>query len=239
MNRRLLGIRWAGVCALGLLCSGCPNPNTYGTPRTTPTGKISHSVAAEAWGFKVADGETGATGSAMLPTAPTYTLRVGLADTVDIGARVSNLSSFGADVKWNFLKSEFFDMAVDPSFQFFYFSAGSASVNVVYLNAPLMIGINAGDSVSIIPIVGVTYGFASASVDTADESESASGTTGPMFRGGLGFDFRLTPKFAMHPEISVLKTLNGPDEDSSLLYMIGLGFNFGNLPKYGAEPVEK
>ena len=56
-----------------------------------------------------------------------------------------------------------------------------------------------------------------------------------MLRPGLGFDFRISDRFALHPEITFLKTLKGSDEDSALLYMFGLGFNFGNLPKYGAE----
>jgi len=220
----------------GLLCTGCPNPNTYGTPRTTPVGKISHSVAAEAFGFSATDGPTGTSANATVPTLPTYTLRVGLADTVDIGARVSNLSSIGADVKWNFLKSEMFDMAIDPGFQFFYVAGTGASFSTLNLHGPLMFGINAGDSVSIVPTVGVSYAYATASAnfDTSDGRNSAVSTSGLMFRGGLGFDFRVTERFAIHPELTVLKSLNADNEDSVLLYMAGIGFNFGNLPKYGA-----
>jgi hypothetical protein len=243
MNKlALIGIRVGALGGIAVLCAGCPNPQTYGTPRTTPTGKIQHSLAAEAWGYSAHDVETDTDSSGTIPTAPTYTLRVGVADTVDIGARISNLSSIGADVKWNFIKSDVFDMAIDPSFQFFHLSTSSGgedgSFSVLYLNGPLMFGINLGESVSIVPTLGVTYGWATASVTSDDASDSASGTTGIMLRPGLGFDFRISQRFALHPEVTVLKTLKGSDEDSALLYMFGLGFNFGNLPKYGSPTEE-
>lgn len=244
MNKfALLGIRMGAIGATAALCTGCPNPQTYGTPRTTPAGKIQHSVAAEAWGYSAHDAQTNTDAGGVLPTVPTYTLRVGVADTVDIGARISNLSSIGADVKWNFVKSEVFDMAVDPGFQFFHLSTSaggtSSSFSVIYLNAPLMFGINVSDSVSIVPTAGITYGWASASVSSDDAADSASGTTGIMLRPGLGFNFRISERFALHPEVTFLKTLKGSDDDSALLYIFGLGFNFGNLPKYGAEAEEK
>jgi hypothetical protein len=217
-----------------LLCTGCPNPQTYGTPRTTPVGKIQHSVAAEGWGFSGHDAQTDTDISATVPNFPTYTLRVGLADSVDIGARLANLTSVGADVKWNFIKSDVFDMAIDPGFQFFHISSGTGSASVLYLHGPLMFGINVGDSVTIVPTLGVTWGWASATVTTTDENDSASGTTGLMLRPGLGFNFRISERFALHPEVTFLKTLDSPDGDSMLLYNFGLGFNFGNLPKYGS-----
>ncbi|HKY38956.1 MAG TPA: hypothetical protein VJN18_23620 [Polyangiaceae bacterium] len=239
MNKTtVIGTRLGALGIIGMLCTGCPNPQTYGTPRTTPAGKIQHSVAAEGWGFSGTDGQTDRDIGATYPTAPTYTLRVGLADSLDIGARISNLTSIGADVKWNFIKSDSFDMAIDPSFQFFHIGVSSgtedASINVLYLNGPLMFGINVGDSVSIVPTLGVTWGWASASVASTDESDSASQTTGLMLRPGLGFDFRISERFALHPEITFLKTLDSPDGDSILMYMFGIGFNFGNLPKYGS-----
>jgi hypothetical protein len=240
-----IGIRVAAIGVAAALCTGCPNPNTYGTPRTTPVGKIQHSVAAEAIGFKVHRNATstdpGVDGSVTVPTFPTYTLRVGVADTVDIGARIANLSSLGADVKWNFIKSDVFDMAIDPGFQFFHLATTSngadASYSIIYLNAPLMFGINVSDAVSIVPTIGVTYGWASATVNTTDTRDSGSGTTGVLLRPGIGFDFRIGQKFAIHPEITFLKTLKS--DPSTLIYLFGIGFNFGNLPHYGAAAPEE
>jgi hypothetical protein len=134
-------------------------------------------------------------------------------------------------------------MAIDPSFQFFHIGGSSGGVDssfsVLYLNAPLLFGVNLSDSVSIVPTLGVTYGWASASVDTDDAGDSASGTTGVMLRPGLGLNFRISDRFALHPEITFLKTLKGGDEDTALLYIFGLGFNFGNLPQYGNAEAEE
>jgi hypothetical protein len=233
-----LGLRVGAFGAIAALCTGCPNPNTYGTPRTTPVGKISHTVAME--GFRYAVNNE----NAAAPSLPTYQLRVGALDTLDVGARVSNLTSFGADVKWNFIKSDVFDMAIDPAFQIFHISTSSGgasgSFTEVFGHFPLIMGVNVADSVTIVPSVGVTYGNASTTTSSSDTSDQAASIDGLMMRGGLGFNFRISPKFAMHPEVTYLKLLN-KDTDPSISWIVfGLGFNFGNLPHYGAaEPEPK
>ncbi|HYP91074.1 MAG TPA: hypothetical protein VEQ59_23070, partial [Polyangiaceae bacterium] len=224
------------------LCTGCPNPNTYGTPRTTPVGKISHTLAAEGVRYSVDDTKNGGVkGDATIPTLPTYQIRVGLLDTLDIGARLSNLSSFGADLKWNFIKSDVFDMAIDPGFQVFHIGSSSNGVSEsfteIYGHAPLILGINVADSVSIVPTVGVTYGLSSATV-SGDDASAAASIDGLMFRGGLGFNFRISPKFAMQPEVTYLKWLNKSADPDISWVVFGLGFNFGNLPTYGKAAPE-
>jgi hypothetical protein len=42
----------------------------------------------------------------------------------------------------------------------------------------------------------------------------------------------LSKKFALHPEVTLLRTL---ERDSVTLSVFGLGFNFGNLPSFGPE----
>jgi hypothetical protein len=234
-------------------CTGCPNPQIYGTPRTTPVGKVQHTVAVEGLGYSIkyptrtaSTGEsiTPPSSSGTLPNLPTYALRVGVADRVDIGARVSNLTSIGADVKWNFIKGDVFDMAAVPGFQVFHISATggngeTAGYTQFYVNLPLVFGINISDAVTVVPTAGVTWGLNSASVVADDDTKAASSVDGIMLRGGLGFNFRISPKFAMQPEITVLK-FNKSEDASVLLYTFGLGFNFGALPVYGApEPAEQ
>lgn len=234
-----VGIRAGALGALACLCTGCPNPNTYGTPRTTPVGKISHTIAAEGISYSVDDTKHGGlAGNATVPTLPTYQLRIGALDTLDIGARISNLSSFGADVKWNFIKSDVFDMAIDPGFQLLHASTGGVAYTESYVHAPLILGINAADTVTIVPTVGVTYGFSSATV-SGDGASAAASIDGLMFRGGLGFNFRISPKFAMQPEVTYLKWLNKAEDPDISWVVFGLGFNFGNLPTYGAKPAEE
>jgi hypothetical protein len=232
-------VKGIGCCVgLGWLVTltGCPNPNIYGTPRTTPAGKISHSVAVEAIGFK------SDTTSGTFPTAPTYTFRIGATDNLDIGVRVGNSSTLGVDGKFNFLKSHSFDMAVAPGAQVFYFSASSSSgtsstsstVAGTYLHLPLLFGVNLGQSATIMPTAGIMYGIASGSSSTSDssgnDSVKASSNTGIIGRFGLGVNLRVTDGFAMQPEFTLMKPFK--DGASGYLYLAGLGFNFGALPSY-------
>ncbi len=194
-------------------------------------------MAAEYWGWHVPTGTTGVVANGGVPTFPTYTLRVGVADRLEVGARIANMSSLGADFKWNFVKGRTFDAAIDPAFQFFHLSTGTStstdnadsSVNVVYLHAPLLLGINFNEILSLVLTPGIAYGFASATVQTNDARDSASGTTGVMGRFGVGLDVRVFDGFALHPEITFLRTFKS---DAALIYMAGLCFNFGKLPSY-------
>lgn len=239
---------WTALFALGAASSltGCPNPNTYGTPRTVAPGKLSHTVAVEGFGYKVkttcspqpctAPQDSGST-----PTLPTYQLRVGLGDRFDIGARVANMTSLGADFKWNFVKSQMFDAAIDPGFQFFKVTTSSvdangnsvdASTNVVYLHGPFLLALNAGEAFSVVLTPGVTYGVISTSVNADKGIGVAQTTKGAMGRIGIGFDFRVFDSFALHPEVTFLQSFGSP---SRLLYIYGLGFNFGHLPSYADQ----
>ncbi len=226
----VLGLSWL------FTLTGCPNPNIYGTPRTTPAGKISHSIAAEAIGYK------SDSGGGTLPTMPTYTLRIGATDNLDIGVRISNSSTLGFDGKFNFLKTRSFDMAVDPGAQFFYFSSSdtsgtsssSATIMGTYLHLPLLFGVNLGSSVTLMPTAGIMYGMMSGSSTTSSSSGSdsvkADSNLGLIGRFGLGVNLRILNGFAMQPEFTVMKFFK--DDASGYLYLAGLGFNFGALPGY-------
>jgi hypothetical protein len=250
-NYVTFGIRLGGLCVSAALCTGCPNPNTYGTPRTTPAGRVQHTIAAEGFGaswtqkVRVAnpDGTTSerdVSNSGTLPNFPSYQIRIGVADELDVGVKVLNLSSLGADVKWNFIKGDTFDMAAVPGFQVFHFSANDEGYTQLYGNLPLLFGINVGESVTIVPSAGVTYSLGSATVTDSDDNSAAYSASGLWLRGGIGFNFRISPKFAMHPEITFLKNLPGDNEVDTLLYVFGLGFNIGSLPVYGSpEPEAK
>ncbi|WP_438028202.1 hypothetical protein [Sorangium sp. So ce233] len=234
-SARLLAL--PAVLLVGSLLCGCPNPNSYGTPRTVAPGKVAHSVSLESYGFIApvedieVDPNTGETtptrrtASGFLPTLPSYQLRAGLTDMLDIGAHLHNLSSFGVDFKVNPVRG-IFDLAVDPGLQYFYVASNDASVHVLYLHAPVMLGVNPADWFSIVVTPGVTYGLASG--DIAGDDEAAAASDGLLLRGGLGFQFRTSDSFAIHPEITMMKSVEGP----GLIYNFGIGFNFGALPSY-------
>ncbi len=248
MKRRFVegrSLRIALLVGVPGFLSGCPNPNVYGTPRTTPVGKVSHTVAAEAFGIafdsETIDPNTGEVTkervTATVPMPPTYQIRVGVADRVDVAGRISNMSSIGGDVKWNFYRTPAFDAAIAPGFQWFSVSTSagdsSASTNVVYVNGPLLLGLNVSEEVSFVLTPGVTYSISDTVVD-ADDASSGATAHGIWGRAGFGINFRLTEGFAMQPEVTLMKNLSD-DEVGSLLYVMGLGFNFGRLPSFADD----
>jgi hypothetical protein len=236
-NRGLAALVFIAAAAL----CGCPNPNSYGTPRTTPPGKISHSIAIEGYGYAGPTGVTDnpnteedeSTVGGFLPTLPSYQIRIGVAEPFDIGVHLHNLTSFGADFKFNPVRGVgggIFDFAIDPAIQYIYFSVNNTSFHIAYFHAPLMFGINATDWFTIVLTPGITYGLIAGDGQLAGEN-SATYADGVIFRGTVGFQFRVSKGFAIHPEFSLMKGL-AAGNNAGTVYTAGIGFNFGTLPGY-------
>jgi hypothetical protein len=237
--RRLVVSVGMTACAASLC--GCPNPNTYGTPRTLPPGKVQIVASLEGVGISETTGTNAAgdkvTTSAYDPTFPSVGVRIGLADSVDLGLKIAQLSSLGADVKLNFLRSRWFDMAVDPGVQGAYLSAGGTSLGIFYFNVPLLLGINFTHSTTLVLTPGFTYLLATASTtDTSGTSSYVSGSA-PLARFGVGFNFRVGSVLSIQPEITGLKGFNNSD---ATLWNFGVGFAIatsrGASPDYSDVP---
>jgi hypothetical protein len=238
-QRRFTSLSFLTIIA-ALWLSGCPNPSLYTTPRTVAPGSFVHSITLEGFGYigeskrpddprTPANEEAAERRSGFTPTLPSYQLRIGVLPTIDIGIHIHNLSSLGADFKWNPIRG-FFDLAIDPAFQ--YFTIGntvgpgeSITAHVFYFHAPVLLAINPTEWMSVVMTPGFTYGFYTGQVVGAD---MASTIKGALFRGSLGLQFRIWENFAIHPEASILKALEGP----GITYNVGVGFNFGSLPSY-------
>jgi hypothetical protein len=228
-------------CAL--FAGACLNPNTYSTPRTTPAGKVQHAMALEIISYRDSyrDGETSQSVHAQTFLAmPTYALRVGASDNLDIGMRIGNGSSPGVDAKWNFLKSKYLDAAAGPGLQTFYFWAGAGGDGGAahfYGNLPLMLGINASETFSVVPSVGLGYGFGGDAAAVANNAqERAAAAEALLLQAGIGLDFRTSRNFAIHPEMSLLRRLSGPADAEMTWFTFGLGFDWGALPSYESAP---
>jgi hypothetical protein len=243
---RVLGL----LGGLTTLLTGCPNPNVYGTPRTTPKGEFSHTIAAEALSIS---GETTTTSlrssasgqieevktkenvSVTLPTFPTYQLRYGVAEQADLGFSLKNGSSLGIDFKYNPVKSKSFDLAIDPGAQLFRISStsssgASASINIAYIHLPLLLGLNLSESLSLVLTPGAVVVAASGSTSSSSGRDSATSSSGLLGRLGLGVNIRVSKSFALQPEVTAMRRFS--DENSVTFYMAGLGFNFGKLPTF-------
>jgi hypothetical protein len=201
-------------------------------------------VAAEAFGASFTQtipaqnvGSTTQTVSVFTPTLPSVGVRYGLVDGFELGARVSNLDSLSLDGKIRLLKGVF-DIAVDPGLQGYYLSvSGSDAANqttnssaaIFYFHLPILLGLNVSEAVSLVLSPGFTYGAATTSITSGSNTQQAAGSTGVMGRLGAGVDLRLSKKFALHPEITFLKSFT---DTEALLYIFGIGFNIGAQPDY-------
>ena len=240
MERTHLSGLLIGTCALGLVATGCPSPNLYTTPRTVPKGKVSHTIAAEAVGYhidvKEPEGEeydnTIDRGSWTSPTIPTYILRVGLAERMDFSFRVNALTSIGLDTKFNFIRSPSFDLAIDPMVQWAFV------LDVTHIHLPLLLGFNVSRDVSVVLTPGVIYGSSGYDFedDVGGDIARVMAADGLHARGGIGINVRVTPKFALQPEVTVIRALEDPGPgsnfDSVYMYVFGVGFNLANLPDF-------
>jgi hypothetical protein len=225
-------------CAV-LLC-GCPNPNNYGTPRTVEPGTASHTISIETVGV------AGARGKDFSPTGPSYSVRIGLAPRVDLGIRAANFTSGATDLKWNFYRSKWFDVALAPGGQWLFDRAND--VHYIYAHLPVILGINIGYDATIVLIPGFGLQTASRPIQPAPcgdtslpntprpptclagtEMTRLLGGTTPFVRMGIGFNWRLFQNFAVQPELTIMRQL--PDYDAWIVNA-GLGVSFLNLPKY-------
>ncbi len=210
--------------------TGCPNPNSYGTPRTIPKGQMQHVVALEVINLSSSD-NSGRSVSFTSPMPPSYQFRYGISDSVDFGARLSNLTMPGVDIKWNFVRGDV-DLAVAPAVQGSYVSTPRTSVGLVYFHLPVLIGVNAGRDVTVFVSPGVSYLLAA-----GDNSTNRSGTvtaSSVAARVGLGVQIRTSKIFAITPEVTGMRFFN---DNAPLALIFGLGLNFGSQPKYdGGDP---
>ncbi len=111
-----------------LVLSAC-HSNLYTTPRTVPAGKSSHIVALHAEPYP----------------GMVYIGRVGIADRVDMGLHATYYFN-KLDVKVNFLRTKYFDMAVNPAVSYGY----EPVVDDLRLKAslPIMLGLNVSPDVT-------------------------------------------------------------------------------------------
>ena len=198
-------------------CSSCAAPNLYTTPRAAPVGKFTSVVAPQL--VRRLDPDTDA--FAVLLGA-----RLGLAKRLDIGLR-TNLASVGADIKWNAVRTDFFDLALDGGVQLM--------PETLYVDMPILAGFNLSEDISLLASTGITLGKGEEpsmnSRETFDDGIRNHPPAGRvLIRGGVGAQFRFTSSFAVVPEFTYLGPLDGGRNGTSEFISAGLGFCFGALP---------
>jgi hypothetical protein len=198
-------------------CAGCASPNLYTTPRATPVGKFTSVLAPQL----VRRPELQQQANSLLLAG-----RVGLAPRLDAGAR-TNLASVAGDIKWNAIRSRYFDLALDGGVEIM--------PETLYVDMPLMFGINVSEAITILPNTGITLGNGTQpSMDgnqTYDDGRHDRPPAGRLLlRAGLGTQFRFSPTFAVEPEFTYVGPADGGKHGTSEYFAAGIGFCFGPLP---------
>lgn len=210
--------------ALTLCLAGCASPNLYVSPRPLGAGKVQHAIALEALGGVTPHG------AAILPTAPTWQLRIGLSERVDLMARLVNLSGLGIDTLISLYQGPV-DVALVPGVRGTWLPFTAGRPGLVSGHLPVLLGVRLGERVSLTGTLGAgftaTLGDSVSAVETAKalaEDDGAS-SRGVFARGGLGVRIRVAKGLVLHPEVTALWV----PETGRVTLSGGVGFVFGAL----------
>jgi len=187
--------------------------NLYSTPRTVPKGKAVHIMAVHAEPYP----------------AMVYIARVGVADRVDAGLHAT-LYSNKVDVKVNFLRTKYLDMAVNPGVSF-----GLEPIIDDYQwkgSLPLMIGLNVDPRVTMMVQGGPTLMRYQEPDKGQDGTVFANGTVIVTGAVGGAIQIRATDLFYIQPEFSINYFVYDPVYGTRYWPNIGIGFGFGPQPRY-------
>jgi hypothetical protein len=205
-----------------LAISGCSSVGPYATPRTLGPGDVAGGAALE---LRPLPSNSG------LAVAPSVVgeARVGVVERLDVGVRSEDGDSFGLNAKVWVVKSPFFDLAFAAGFNAYLipglFDSGTSSAARIY-GGPV-VGLNLSRQVSL------TAWYAMTRLDwTGQRNGELDGAGEWTGQGGLGADFRVTRRFAIHPAVTLIDWGTPTSTDPQWTVVYGVGFIAGRLPSF-------
>jgi hypothetical protein len=221
-----------GVCGLA-----CSVPRAYQSPRTTPPGQISHSLAFDVGqGFFEEDRREEEILIAPEGQNPAvYTMRVGLAERWEVAGSLGTLL-LATELKWNFLRSPSWDAALAPRAQYYEPLAFSGDTRTLLtLSLPVPIAFNVSREVSFIASPALAYAAGQTPGERDEEfgpRSPARGDHGLVAAAALDVQLRATSRLAFQPGVTVYRRL--PQRE--LRWQLGVAFGWGRMPFYGDVP---
>lgn len=200
-----------GLLLFALIISGC-HSNLYSTPRTTPRGTSQHIVAIDMDAVPKSREDFGIDSS--LPSL-VYMARVGIADKIDLGIQASGMLKL--DLKINPVRTQYFDLALDPSVAAGIFAGGTTIAPFAVASLPVILGFNAGEAMTLVIQGGPAV------------SNLPWSTVYPFV--GSGLQLRVGELVTVQPEF----TLQFMGEGRTWA-CYGLGFGFGPHASYKSPP---
>lgn len=213
------------AAGFALAASACTGQTLYTTARTTPAGKLTLLIAEEVAVRPATDLPENRALAYYRPPAyalPLVGVRVGLTEALEFGVQQAVLmGSTSADVKWNPIRTRYFDVALLARGTFAYPPTLERPTNDIaggggLLHLPLLLGLNAG------PVVFTASPGVTPFLDRYGRVSLAA-------RAGLGVRVHLHEAFAIHPEVTWMDDVAGPSEMHMVTF--GVGVLFGTLPE--------
>jgi hypothetical protein len=208
------GVMRAGALLLVLLFGGgCISINTFGSPRTVAPKELAYHAGISSFVYND-DQQPGLP----IPTGG-FGLRVGIIDQVDVGAQLFVPVHFRADVKWNFLRAGWIDLAAGAGLAVMVYPIDEGEAHTPVLvggDLPLMVGFNVGDVISLVPSIAPAYVL-----------DPATGSGGGVFRGSFAIRIRLSDGLVLTPEAA---TVFDPQRATPVDFAFGLALGFGAQP---------
>ncbi len=196
--------------AISMLALTACHANHYSTPRTLPRGHHAHVAALHAEPFPVM----------------VYVGRVGLADRVDLGLHAS-VGFNKLDLKYNFLRTKYFDMAIDPAVSWGPDAFGREPEFMGHL--PLMLGFNVSPRVTLMAQGGPTLGIFE---EHSFGQYSAPQYLAVMATAGGAAQIRVLDWLYLQPEFSINYGVYDAVQGTLYWPNIGIGVGFGRQPQY-------
>jgi hypothetical protein len=222
--------------ALAGLLSGCPAAQSFTTARTLPPGEIQHTVAVEWLGVDYQNSECETmpescfdpVGYPAIPW-PAYLVRYGANDFLELGGKLSTAGLITAEFKFQLLRSEYFDFALDPNVSF---TPGTAVVGIreggidaafTYLSLPILMSVNLGDfTATFAPRFSYLLLF----------SSSRSIVDGLFGGGGVSVEYRVSDVVSIVAGFDYQLLVLSAAAASANFFSAGLGISFGAQPDY-------
>ena len=181
-----------------LLQAGCLPAGAFTSARPIPHGTFEHVASVEGVGAQFGDGTTLSGG------VPSYGLRYGATDRVEIGGRVSPLS-LEASAKVGLIRTEGFALAVAPrltSTSGLLLLAVTHQPYAVYARLPVLVTVQLTDWASLTPRAGIGYAVGSATSWAQSAGDFGLATNehalhDPVVEGGGTLLFRLAPTVSL------------------------------------------
>lgn len=213
-----------------LALSACSVGLTAGTARTLPAGALQHAVGVVprvlVSDFCNEDGSGCSTDVFVVPPPPTWQLRYGLTERLELGGTVT-LPEVTARVRWNLLRGETLALSLQPGLLLAFGTGlhsldedgGGGEALIPGLEGALLLDVQLGEVVTLVPRLLARW---------VPMQEAGIGPNHHL-AAELGVHLRLGARIALEPSLGVMEVATD-DFEGDVVPRAGLSILWGDFP---------